>query len=306
MTKDFRPMLAPNEKVDLSQIKYPLLASTKLDGIRTIFMNGRMLSRSLKEIPNKQLQEKFQPLKDFSKKFNTILDGEMYGNGMSFQQITHFVMTQDLEGEELPNELKFNCFDCIYQEGKDVDFQVRYVYTRTVEKHFSDLMFCLEQEIVTRKEDVEELFEGALEGGFEGLILKNPKSKYKFGRATLKSGDMYKVKPFLTFDLRVIRIEERMENTSESFKNELGKSTKHSFKDSMIPTGIAATFVVMYNGMEQKVCLTGTEEFRREIWNNQNKYIGKMIEVKGMTLGSKDLIRHPTFMRFRLDKDVDK
>ena len=42
--------------------------------------------------------------------------------------------------------------------------------------------------------------------------------------------------------------------------------------------------------------------FRKEIWENQKKYIGKTIEFKGMLVGAKDLIRHPVFLRFRSDK----
>jgi len=95
-----------------------------------------------------------------------------------------------------------------------------------------------------------------------------------------------------------------MENTSESYTNELGRSQRHSFKDEVKPTGIAACFTVDYNGIEQKVIITGDEAFRTEIWKNQKAYIGKMIEFKGMMVGAKDKIRHPTFIRFRNDKKI--
>ena len=301
MTKQFSPMLAPNDKIDLSHINYQnLLASTKLDGIRCIVKEGRMLTRSLKEIPNKQLQEKFQHLKDYSKNHNVILDGEMYGLHMSFQQITHFVMTEDLNliNEVLPKELKFFCFDCI-TISPEIEFSKRYDYIKNLKL---DNLVCVKQKLINSKEEVEAMFEEALDGGFEGLILKKSTSFYKYGRATLNSGDMMKVKPFITIDAKIIRVEERFENTAESFTNELGRTQHHNFKDEKKSTGIAAVFVVMYNEMEQKVCLTGTENFRREIWENQKSYIGKMIEFKGMTVGGKDLIRHPVFLRFRSDK----
>lgn len=297
MSKEFKPMLAPNDKIDLSEIRYPMFASTKLDGIRCIFKDGKMLSRSLKEIPNKQLQEKFQHLKDLSLTKRIILDGEIYGIKMSFQQITHFVMTEDLEGEELPAELKFFCFDCLKDE--EDNFSDRY-------NMYKDLRLAnvttVQQILVNSKEEVEKMFDVALEGGYEGLILKKPFSKYKFGRATLNSGDMYKVKPFVTIDAEITDVEERKENTAESFTNELGRTQRHNFKDEKKSTGMAAVFVVNYNNQEQRVCITGNEEFRKEIWQNKNKYIGKMIEFKGMTVGSKDLIRHPVFLRFREDK----
>ena len=299
MTKEFSPMLAPNDKVDLSVIRYPMYVSTKLDGIRCIIKDGRMLSRSLKEIPNAQLQKKFQHLKDYSKKHNIILDGELYGIGLSFQQITHFVMTEDLSliREKLPEELQYFCFDTIQNNNPDEIFTSRI-------KHIpaENGVYLVKQKLVNSKEEVEGMFDEALENGFEGLILKSPNSKYKYGRATLNSGDMYKVKPFITIDAKIIRVEERFENTAESFTNELGRTQHHNFKDEKRSTGIAAVFVVIYNGMEQKVCLTGTEEFRKEIWENQKKYIGKTIEFKGMLVGAKDLIRHPVFLRFRSDK----
>lgn len=296
-------MLVCDEQVDLTTINYPIFASTKLDGIRCIFKDGKMLSRSLKEIPNKQLQEKFQNLKDFSKENNVVLDGELYGIGLTFQQITHFVMTDDLEAkkikESLPDNLKFWCFDII-KDSPDEPFIERFKYYNSLK--IKD-MVTVKQILVKSKEDVEGMFEKVLEEGFEGLILKNINSKYKFGRTTLNSGDCYKVKPYLTFDGKIIRVEERFENTSESYINELGNSQKHSYKDNKIPTGIAACFVVMYNDQEQRVMITGEESMRREIWENKDNYIDMWIEFKGMLVGSKDKVRHPVFIRYREDKN---
>jgi len=299
--KPFRPMLAPNDKVDLDTIKYPMLASTKLDGIRCIFVDGNMLSRSLKQIPNKQLQEKFKHLKEYSKTHDVILDGEFYGLGLTFQEITHCVMTEDLDliDEKLPEKLKFFCFDAIINKNPEQPFEERHNYIAKLK--LRDLVVVNQLEIQDKKE-IDFLFDKVLADGYEGLILKSHASAYKFGRATIKSGDMYKVKPFLTFDSKIIAVEERMENLAESFTNELGRTQRHSFKNEVKPTGLAACFVVKYNGFEQRVIITGDEAFRREIWQNKNKYIGRTIEFKGMTLGSVDKIRHPTFLRFRSDK----
>ena len=85
---NFLPMLAPNQKVDLNKVKYPLLASYKVDGIRCLFIKGEMLSRSLKPIQNKQLREKFRELIDRSKDCGLILDGEIYSPELTFQEIT--------------------------------------------------------------------------------------------------------------------------------------------------------------------------------------------------------------------------
>jgi DNA ligase-1 len=294
----FKPMLCPNEKVDLSSINYPLLASTKLDGIRCIFMDGRMVSRTLKEIPNKQLQEKMQKLKDYSREHKVILDGEIYGIGMKFQAIMHFVMTEDLESEELPDGLKFFCFDAIPNNPEE-SFISRSNFIKNLKL---DNLVVVKQYEVYSKEDVEAMFNVALDGGYEGLVLKSLTGNYKFGRATIKSGDAYKVKPFLTFDGKIIGVEERFENTSDSYTDELGHSKKHDLKYCKKSTGIAGVFVVMCDGREEKVVITGEEAFRREVWENQNNYIGKWIAFKGMVVGSKDKLRHTVFIRMREGK----
>jgi DNA ligase-1 len=297
MIIDFKPMLFPNEKPDLDKIKYPMFCSTKLDGIRVIFIDGRMLSRSLKEIPNKQLQLKFQNLKDYSFNNNVILDGEIYALKTSFQSIVHYVMTDDLGSEVLPNNIQFFCFDAIINSVTR-PFSERYEYIKNLKLNN---MVLVKQTVVKSKEEVEAMFQSALDGGFEGLILKSTNSKYKFGRISPNSGDGYKCKPFLTFDAEIIAVEERFENTSEAFTNELGRSQKHVYKDKKEHTGIATCFVVIYEGQQQRVTITGNEDFRREIWDNKTSYIGKKIEFKGMSIGSKDKVRHPIFVRFRED-----
>ena len=63
--KKFKPILAIDATDHLETIKYPKYASLKLDGIRCIFHPDHgMVSRSLKQIPNKQLQEKFKQQKE--------------------------------------------------------------------------------------------------------------------------------------------------------------------------------------------------------------------------------------------------
>jgi len=307
-------MLVCNEEIDLNTIKYPMLISTKMDGIRCIFKDGQMLSRSLKPIANKQLQQKFERLKKLSKEQNVILDGELFGKGMSFQRITNFVMRKDLEDtktikkfgkEVIPDELKFYCFDCIMNDNPKELFFSRLDTLSTLaewgKSTFKDVII-VKQIIANTTKEVHEYFEKVLQENYEGLIIKNPQSEYKFGRTTLNENSAYKLKPFLSFDLKVVDVEERFLNLNESQINELGKSFKRNTVDNKQATGIAASFVVLYNGMEQRVSLTGTEDFRREVWVNRKKYLGKIIEVKAMLVGSKDLLRHPTFLRFRGDK----
>ena len=130
--KGFRPMLCPNEEVDLDNIKYPMFASYKLDGIRCIFHPELgMVSRSLKPIQNKQLQERFKHILEWCIFQNEILDGELYAHNLSFQEITSYVMTKDMEdpktikkyGERnIPFTLMFYPFDTPHFSDTDKEF----------------------------------------------------------------------------------------------------------------------------------------------------------------------------------------
>lgn len=293
----YKPLLAPNEKINLEELNYPLLASIKMDGIRCIFKNGEILSRSLKQIQNKQLRERFEPLRKLTKTNNIILDGEIYSPNLTFQQITHFVMTQDLEGEILPESLKFYCFDCITDEDYNESFSQRH---RNLVLWQDEVSITVKQSIVNNKEDVISMFEGALAGGQEGLILRDPNGRYKCGRGTIKEGIIYKVKPWETFDAVVRKVIQSTEVREDAEKktNELGRSVTSKKKDDRVLIEKASAFEVLYNDLPLKVTLAMSDVEKEEVWKNQNSYIGRMIEYKGMTIGAKNLPRHPVFLRF--------
>lgn len=291
----FKPMLAVNAKKE--KIKYPCLYSNKLDGIRCIFKDGQMLARSLKPITSETLQKKFEWLKDLSKETNMIYDGEMYSHKMPFTEISHYVRKSDAE---IPDSIKFYCFDAVDGDDYSEQFVSRNGYLGNI-KH-KDVVIVKQTELQNEKE-LDEAFKDVLSEGYEGLILRSLDGLYKCGRSSVTEGYLLKVKPFLSFDAEIISVVERMENLNESKKNELGRSFKRNTKDDKKGTGIAAVFKVMYEGVEGGVTITGDEDFRTEIWENKENYIGKMIEYKAMVVGMKDFPRHANFMRFREDRD---
>ena len=152
---------------------------------------------------------------------------------------------------------------------------------------------------------VEEVFQIELDNGYEGLILRDPNANYKFGRGTLKEGIIYKVKPFVTFDAQIIGVVQSTEvrEGAEKKTNELGRSVTSKKKDDRVLIEKASAFNVLYEGKELKVTLAMDDSEKEEVWKNRQFYIGEIIEYKGMLVGSKDVPRHPIFLRFRTDKD---
>jgi len=312
----FKPMLAPNDETNLDEIKYPILSSYKLDGIRCLFIKGEMLSRSLKPIQNKQLRERLQPLVDYSKEHDLILDGEIYSPSFTFQEITRYVMTQDFEDAKsikkhgkvltVPNHLRFYAFDCVTKDNFDKSFIERIDALQEIESidEFENIFVNVNQVILHNSEDIESYFETALHKGYEGLILKDPEGKYKCGRGTIKEGLIYKVKPFVTFDAKIIGVVQatKVDPNADVKINELGRSVTSKKKDDRIFIERASAFIVEYEGQEVKPVLAMTDSEKERVWTQRKYYIGKTIEYKGMLVGSKDVPRHPVMIRFREDK----
>lgn len=315
--KTFKPQLAPNQQPNLEDLNYPLLVSYKMDGIRCIIKEGKILSRSLKPIQNKQLKEKLEPLRKYSEVNGLIIDGEIFSPNLTFQEIVSFVMTQDFEDKksvkkfgkvmEIPDHLKFYCFDCITNNDYEVSFKDRFINSGLVVDQFPLIAELIEHKLVNNKSEVEEYFNKALNNGYEGLIIRNPESKYKYGRGSLKEGIIFKFKPFVSIDSLITGVVQATEvdPNAEKTINELGRSVTSKKKSDRCLIEKASGFYVDYKGKQLKVPLKMTDEEKEYVWKNQNEFIGKYLEYEFMEIGMKEggLPRIPKMIRVREDKD---
>ena len=318
----FKPMLAENQQPDLDTLSFPQFISKKMDGMRIIFYKGQILTRSLKSLPNKQLREKFEPIRKWTEETGNILDGECYSDKLNFQQIISFCMTDDFTDKksikkfgkvmEIPESLRFYCFDSLKNEEDKRVFikRIEDIYTLTSptkNPKIYDVATSVDQYEVNTREELENFFEQSLKDGYEGLILKNPNGEYKYGRTTLKENLMYKLKPFETFDGKIKGVVQSTEVDPNAEKkiNELGRSVTSKKKDDRITIQKASAFYVDYEGKELKVVLAMTDEEKEEVWKNRDSYIGKWVEYKAMKIGMKEdgLPRHPVMIRYREDKN---
>ena len=125
----------------------------------------------------------------------------------------------------------------------------------------------------------------ATERGFEGVMLNDPNAKYE----TKRTKGLLKVKKMHTADLQVVGFEEAID----------GKN-RGSLKSLIIQLDENNTFNVS-SGL--------TEEQREDIWNNPEKYLGKIVEIKYFEettnqQGGRSL-RFPVILGFRDDKTIE-
>ena len=295
-----KPMLAVD--ADVENLKYPVLCSDKLDGIRCIILDGVAYSRGLKPIRNKYVQELFG-----REEFNG-LDGELIVGGVFdkdvFQKTTSGVMS-----EKGTPDVTFYVFDhCLLPETPYTERleRAREVLEQQGSVVPHNTVKCLESTVVSSHEQLQYMLQDIQEKGGEGVILRSLDSGYKYGRSTLKQGWLLKVKFFLQDEFEVIGFEERMHNENEATVNELGYTERSSTKDGLVPMNTLGSIILRYGGSEFK-CGTGfSDTQRQEIWDNMGKYLGKLASIRYMRVGAKDKPRSPSFQGFRDTDDMSK
>lgn len=307
-----QPILAPNEIVPLDKISYPKMASYKLDGNRCIVMNGELLTRNMKPQGNKKLTEYFSEICRISKKYNVIFDGEIYAPILEFNELQTYIRTHDLD---IPPriELKYYMFDCIpaadWNKKGGLEYMDRLTALRTiVESENIPNVECLKQVVCKTQEQTETLFAKALACGFEGLILRNPNGLYKNGRCTVKQDNIFKLKEFETVDAKIVSFNSRsvMKEDAPRSRGETGELKRVNKKEYREESDdLGSITVETKDGIRVGIGLGKgtTQEYRLDLWQNRDKYIGKYLEFKYMPHGTKDLPRIGTFVRFRPDKD---
>lgn len=296
MPKLFRPLLAVACE-DITKINYPVLLSEKLDGIRMSVHNGICMSRSMKPIPSATVQAKFgRP--EYEGYDGEIIYGDKNAKDV-FNKSTRACMSHELPDNFVESELSFYVFD-------KVDFDDPYIlrYLKIIHD-VGNNVHKLRQYYVSTADKVTSLEEAYLSAGAEGVMLRSTQGKYKQGRSTLKEGILLKVKQFIDEEAMIIDFEEKMHNANEATVGELGQTKRSSHQENMIPCGTLGALVVHSEKWGTFKIGTGfNDQQRQEIWDNKDKYDGKLVKFKYFAVGIKTLPRFPTFVGIRHEDDV--
>lgn len=283
--KNFKPLLA-GTVTDLEKLKFPLIASPKLDGIRCVMVNGKALTRNLKPIPNKYIREylEYYITQDD-------IDGEIMIPGTDFNGVQSAVMSFDGEPD-----FEYQVFDSIIDEPyhRRIDFRYQYSFP-----HVKSLKFMH----VNNIEQLVALEDAWVKEGYEGIMLRDPNGKYKFGRSTENEGILLKLKRFHDAECFIVGFEEKMHNENAQEKDELGYSVRSSAKAGMMPAGtLGALHVIDNNSLSEfKIGSGFNDEQRKEIWDNKDSYLNKTVTYKYQEISKYGIPRFPVFKYFRLE-----
>ena len=160
-----KPLLAT--KAEYDKIQYPVLASPKLDGIRCLMVEGVAMSRSMKPIPNKHVQ---QELKAFHG-----LDGELMIQG-DYNEVQSAIMSRDGEPD-----FTYHVFDCFANHTETYEQRIQSIKDAEFDWHHR--IEILEQRVICNESELDYYVSDCISRGYEGVMIRNSQAKYKFGRS---------------------------------------------------------------------------------------------------------------------------
>lgn len=297
----FKPMLSATVD-DVTKLRFPLLASHKLDGVRAIVRNGVLVSRNLKPIPNHHVQQLF------GRSELEGLDGELImgdpADPAAFRLTSSAVMSH--EGEPA---VAFYVFDLVIPDP-DLTFSARLAILQTKLKELKRRDVKLLDQATVRDQAELDAFETlSLDRGYEGVMLRSKDGLYKHGRSTFKEHGLMKLKRFEDAEAKVLGFEEQLHNANEATTNALGAKERSSKKAGMVGKNTLGALKVVglngtYKGVEFNIGSGFDAATRDAIWENRGKWTGMVVKYKYFPIGAKDAPRFPVFLGVRNKGDM--
>lgn len=185
------PMLAHDFNKRGKDIVFPCYAQRKLDGVRCMAVSQRSLfSRNGKRL-SPHLQHVQREVDQLPK--DTVLDGELYSDTLTFQEIVGLVKKVTLgEGDDAKLQ---SIYLCVYDVVKlDTSFEARNAWlTRTFEGLSAVGMRLLPTVVCATQDAMEQLHAAYVAEGYEGIMLRNKAGLYSVSH---RSKDLQKFKHF--------------------------------------------------------------------------------------------------------------
>ncbi len=297
-----KPMLAKD--VDLEKLSFPVLLQAKLDGIRASVVNGKLVTRTLKAVPNAEIRAALE-----RPEFEG-LDGELIVGDPTatdcYRQTVSFVMAGAKTGA-LWSYMVFDKWDHPgpftdrYEAVKDIVEGVAWTDTPVA------LVPTLYADDASELQAMESIL---VDAGHEGVILRIPDSLYKFGRSG-KTGPLLKLKRFSDFEAEVVGVYEEQHNGNVRVTNALGRGKRSSHAAGKTGKNALGGLILralngQFEGVEFR-CGTGFDAAQRaDLWAewHDTPFRGRVAKVKAFPIGAHEKPRHPVFLDWR-DMDLD-
>lgn len=256
-------------------IAYPCIAQPKYDGVRSLSDGKTIMSRKGKLFPH--MEHLKEQVKEVIKDKNIILDGELFSDEMTFQRLVGLVKKETLKEQDVEDmkKIKIRVYDCILKDSPNASFDVRYalLHNLILSSGVKDIV-VVENEDVNSEDEVQAIHDKYVQEGHEGIILRNHSGEYALNK---RSNDLQKHKSFIDSEYKVVDV---LEGEGRA-------------------KGTAIFVCELESGEQFNVRPQGTDEERREWFENKDKYIGGDLTVRYQELTDDGVPRFPVGVTLR-------
>ena len=271
------PMLAHPFDKRKHNINYPAIVQRKFDGVRCLAVlnsdgSVKLLSRKGKEYPH--LQHIKADVWENNDDTNIVLDGELYSDTLTFQQLVGLVKRVTLKpgNDQQMYEVSLRVYDCV-DLNNEADFTDRY-QTITNITNGAGYLSLVENVRVDNEEEIHAAQARFVEEGYEGAMVRNLTGAYAIGT---RSANLQKVKTFLDGEYPIV-----------GFTQGTGGET-----------GCVIWECSTSDGQTFRVRPRGTQEDRKVLFENGSNYVGQQLTVRYQELTDDGVPRFPVGIAIR-------
>ena len=297
----FECMLAHDGANHESKITGKKLVEPKLDGVRCLTVIDYENQTVTQYTRNGKVLENFTHITDYLSQYinefgrSMILDGEVVSH--TFQDLMKQVHRKD---NVQAGDARLVLFDCLplveFKQGISVmGLRRRREFLKNWQNIFADSGFIeivsqreFDLDVLTDEIEFKDYNQEMVEAGYEGIMIKDPNSKYECKRSTA----WLKQKPFIEVSLTVTGYEE-------------GTGRNQSRLGALICEGEDDGKTICVN------CGSGfSDDDRTELWTGRDSLVGQVVEVRADAVTQNQdgtySLRFPRFKTFRGFKKGEK
>jgi ATP-dependent DNA ligase len=264
------PMLAHDFNKRGKSISFPCYVQRKYDGTRCVAIPQQGLySRNKKRYPHLE-----HILEDISKLPSTlILDGELYSDDLTFQEIVGLVKRETLKKGDAEKQLKIQYH--VYDIISDSPYEDRHSRLQALfDKYKFKYLRLVKTEECANQSEMKKMHAEYVAEGYEGIMLRNKTAGYKIGQ---RSADLQKYKEFIDEEYEVV-----------------------DYKDGEgVESGCVIWHLKTPKGQVFACRPRGTREERMDQFIHGHDYVGKMLTVRYQELTDDGVPRFPIGIAFR-------
>jgi DNA ligase-1 len=257
----------------LGLVDKEIIVQPKLDGNRCLIkiqngMPSLMYTRGGDVMPV-QLEHVLDDLSETDFDDPIILDGELYSDEISFNNLNGLIKRVKATSEEIEKRklIKFHLYDVMLNQG----YESRYDFIKNFASE--NIVVVPSKKIIASDDNIQTELEKFLSDGFEGLMIRQLNMPYENKR----TWQLCKCKVFEDDEFELIGFQEDVRG------------------------GFVGAFIMKMKDDEtfNAGCSGQSVEERTEMWNNQDKYMGKIATVAYFGLSEYGIPRFPKFKSLR-------